>query len=95
MSNSGRPGKRAIAPYIELPMMPPPRGRFLTRDEAKAVVAACAMPHVKAFVLLALMTGARTEAILELTWHRVSFERRQIAFGVFTGKRRKGRATAP
>jgi integrase len=38
------------------------------------LIAGATMPHVKLFVWLALLTGARTGAILELTWDRVDFD---------------------
>jgi integrase len=49
---------------------------------------------VRLFVVLALTTAARKEAILELPWARVDFERGIIRLGDGIG-RRKGRATVP
>jgi len=51
----------------------PPRDRWLTQDEAATLLDACQTPHVRLFVLLALMTGARSEAILDLRWRDVDF----------------------
>ena len=68
------------APVIRVPPSPPPRDRWLTREEADRLVAACRSHHVKLFVLLALHTAARKSAILELRWPQVSFIRRQIDF---------------
>jgi integrase len=72
--------KRLIgrAPYIKAPSCPDPRDVRLTREQAKKFLAACEYPHLRLFALLALMTGARKQAILDLTWDRVDFERRQI-----------------
>lgn len=84
---------------LELPPAPPPRERHLSRDEARALIAACATPHVRLFVVLALTTAARRTALLELTWSRVDFERGIIRLGAAApdgnGGGRKGRATVP
>ena len=79
---------------IELPSLPPPRERYLTREEARRLIANAEAPHVKLFIVLALTTAGRKEAILELTWDRVDFDRGIIRLGL--GERRaKGRATVP
>lgn len=54
----------------------PPRDRWLTRDEAARLLWSLRGPrsrHVLLFARLALYTGARTGAILDLTWSRVDF----------------------
>jgi len=78
------------APPIELPPAPPPKDRYLTRPEYERLKAACIAPHMKLFVQLALGTGARKGALLELTWEQVDLERGQIRLtkGVVTNKRR-------
>ncbi|MGH6689752.1 MAG: tyrosine-type recombinase/integrase [Gammaproteobacteria bacterium] len=79
---------------IELPSLPPPRERYLTREEARRLIANADAPHVKLFVVLALTTAGRKEAVLELAWDRVDFDRGIIRLG--QGERRaKGRATVP
>jgi integrase len=79
---------------VEMPPRPPPRDRYLTRAEYERLLAECETPHLKLFVVLALATAARREALLQLTWDRVDFERGLIGLG--TGEaRRKGRATVP
>ncbi len=82
------------APAIELPPSPPPRERHLTRDEYIKLLESCDAPHLKLFIRLALNTGARKGALLDLTWDRVDLERGLIALskGVQTNKRR---ATVP
>ncbi len=65
----------AAAPAVPLPPRPPARERWLEREEAARLVAACRAPHVRLFVLLALHTGARKGAILDLTWDRVDLDR--------------------
>ena len=62
------------APHIWRPAPGPPRDKHLSRDQARAVVAACSMPHLKLFVVLALTTAARAGALLGLTWDRVHFD---------------------
>ena len=61
----------AKAPFIWMPPASNPRDVRLTREQAASFIAACAAPHIRLFVLLALTTGARREALLDLTWDRV------------------------
>lgn len=79
---------------FEMPTLPPPRDRRLTRDEYKRLLEACDIPHIKLFVALALSTAGRSSAILDLTWDRVDFERGQIDLRL-DGLRGKGRAVVP
>lgn len=74
--------RRVIAPagYVWVPSKPPPKQRVLTVDEARALIDAAVMPHVKLFIWLALLTGARSGAILELEWSRVDFDAGVIRF---------------
>lgn len=76
------PRRRMIgeAPPVDMPARSPPRDRWLTREEAAALVAGCTGKHVRLFVLLALNTAARRGAILGLTWDRVDLERGVIDF---------------
>lgn len=79
-----------VAPKISNPVATPrPRDRWLTRDEARKLIDACYEPHIKAFVILGLMTAARTGAILEARWSQVSFERRMIDYGIGHGNKRR------
>lgn len=78
------------APPVEVPSAPPPRDRWLTREEAARLVAGCGDFHVRLFVVLGLHTAARSAAILGLTWDRVDLERGHLDFG--TGRGNKGRA---
>ena len=61
-------------PAVERPSKPPPRNRRLTREEVKRLLAACTIPHLKLFVILALATAGRRAALLGLKWDRVDFE---------------------
>lgn len=78
---------------IEMPSAPPSRERFLSHAEYDALLAATVMPHVRLFVVLALATAARKEAILQLTWGQIDFENGLIRLGQGHGNKR--RATVP
>lgn len=86
----------AHAPDIARPEKPSPKDRHLTRDEARLIIAAAPLPHVKLAMHLMLATAARVSAILELTWERVDFKRRLIhLIDPENRAQRKGRATVP
>jgi integrase len=68
------------APYIEIPPAPPPRDKWLTREQADRLLQAAASRHIKLFAMLALHTAARSGAILDLTWDRVNFDLGLIEF---------------
>lgn len=74
--------KRMIdkAPALYVPAPAPPREKRMTRAEVTKFLDACEYPHVKLFALLAISTGARMSAILELTWDRVDFGTGMIDF---------------
>lgn len=87
-------------PILSLPTAPP-RERFLTRAEAMRLLWALRdgrkrSRHVLLFAMLALHTGARTTAILQLTWDRVDLKNGLVYYakpGVRV--RNKKRGTAP
>jgi integrase len=84
------------APAIWRPPMPAPRDLRITQSQAIRILSACQTPHVRLFVILALTTGARTAAILGLTWHRVDFDGRLIDLADPARPRpKKGRAIVP
>jgi integrase len=84
------------APYIERPRQPKPRERHLTKKEARALIDAATMPHVRLYIILALGTGARNAALLDLTWDRCDFERELIDLRNPAIKQpHKGRAIVP
>lgn len=68
------------APEITAPPPSKPRDRYLTKDERDRLLEKIETPHVKLFVTLALTTGARMGAILDLTWDRVNFTHGTIDF---------------
>jgi integrase len=82
------------APAVERPPKPAPRERYLTRPEVQRLVDA-ANGHVRLAILLMLSTAGRIGAVLDLTWDRVDFERRQIRLRADDSVTRKGRATVP
>ena len=67
-------------PHIEAPKPAGPRERFLTYDEFIELYDAAVTPHMRTFMALAIWTGQRAGAILELTWDDVDFERGFIFF---------------
>lgn len=83
------------APYIERPAKPAPRDRWLTIDEIGRLLNAAETPHIHLAIVLMLTTAGRIGAILELTWDRVDFERRQIDLRMDAEGPRKGRAVVP
>jgi integrase len=68
---------------------PAAKDRWITKDEAKALLAGCREPHMRVFIMLGLMTAARTGAILEARWTQVDWERRVLSFGKGHGNKRR------
>lgn len=60
------------APFIKMPPLPDPVVRHLTKAQFRRLVEKCSRPHVALFMKLAVATGARMTALLELTWDRVN-----------------------
>ena len=52
----------------------PPKGRPLELDEIAALIEATDSEHLIDFILWALATGARPDAVLDLTWEQVDFD---------------------
>lgn len=79
---------------FEFPPSPPPREAWITRDEARRLLQCADDAHTYLFIHLAIATAGRAQAILDLTWDRVDFERRLISL---ESERRHGkrRATVP
>lgn len=79
-------------PAIWLPATPERKTRHLTRPEFRRFLADVKADHARMYVHIGLYTMARPTAILELTWDRVDFMRRQIDFTppghIRTAKRR-------
>jgi len=58
---------------VWVPSKPKLAKRVLSTDEALALLDACVTPHIRLFVILALSTGGREQAICQLTWDRCDF----------------------
>jgi integrase len=67
-------------PKLWLPPASAPRDRYLTKDELRTLLEHIETPHVKLFVTLAVATGARMSAILDLTWERVDLQRGTVNY---------------
>lgn len=92
-------GNNAIAqaPKIHLPAIPDSAVGHLTKPQFKQFLAGCASPHLHLFAVLAVTTGARKTALLQLPWVCVDFTRGLIDLrpvGVLAGEL-KGRPTVP
>ena len=86
----------ARAPYIERPPKPPRKEKYLTKVQAVSLIASAKMPHIRLYIILALGTGARTSALLDLTWDRVDFDRGLIDLrNPLLTRPHKGRAIVP
>ena len=77
---------------FDAPTQPPPRDRHLTKDEYHKLLDATIQPHVRLWVILALTTAARKTALLELTWDRIDFRRKEIRLRADDMTNRKNRA---
>ncbi|MBF0562418.1 MAG: site-specific integrase [Alphaproteobacteria bacterium] len=66
-------GLLTAAPDFDLAPMGAGRTRALDESEIEHLLAECREPHLRLFVMLALNTGARRGAILDLTWPQIDF----------------------
>jgi integrase len=66
--------------HVWTPQSSAPRDHYLTREEVDTLLKHVSTPHVKLFIILAITTGARMSAILELRWGQVDFKHRTINF---------------
>lgn len=80
---------------IEMPRQPPPRDRYLTREEYRALRDAAPAPHIRLFIIVAYSTAGRRSAVLELTWDRVDFKRGLVQLATHDEHGIKGRALVP
>ena len=91
----------AELPHVWMPPQPPPREVWLTKADVSRLMDAAQMPHIRLYVVLAVTTAARMEALLTLTWDRVDLDAgiidlRDRGDVGFLGKRSRPRvATAP
>ncbi len=95
-------GRITYVPTVHLPPKPEGKDRWLRREEAAALLNAArnghatTRPYLPLFILIALYTGARKGAILDLRWPQVDLEGERINFNP-EGRERtsKGRAYIP
>jgi integrase len=75
---------------FEFPPADPPKDHYLTREDYKRLLTATESPHIKLFMIVGLHTGARSNAILDLTWSQIDWDRLTINFikGDHKNKRR-------
>lgn len=76
-------------PEFDVPAASEPKDLFLTKEEARRLLAECHMPHLRLFVRLGLATGARPGAITALQWRHVDLERGRVDFRA-SGQRKRG-----
>lgn len=85
-------------PVMWFPQRSEAKQRVLSEDEALALINATTETHTRLFILLALYTGARTGAILELTWDRVDLDNMTVDYraprqvDMLKKRKEKGRA---
>jgi integrase len=65
---------------VWMPTGSPPRDRYLTREEVDKLLEHVGTPHVRLFIILAITTGARMSALLDLQWDQVDFKHKTINF---------------
>jgi integrase len=95
-----RRGRLTRSVAVELPPAPVAKERWLTRDEAAKLIRAARFDHkarlyLPLFILIALYTGRRKEAILSLRWSQVDLEAKRLDFdieGRAETKKRRGKA---
>jgi integrase len=79
-----------------MPPPPPPRDRYLTREEFKLLRSAVApTDHLALFVEIAIATGARKSAICQMKWSQVDFDRKLVDLRGDGGAANKRRAVVP
>lgn len=62
-------------PRIILPAIPDSNVGHLTKDQFRQFLTGCITPHVELFAIMAVTTGARASALLQLPWASVNLER--------------------
>ena len=104
INHAHREGRITRTVAVHLPDRPEPRDRWLTRQEAAALLKAArqtskARLHLPLFILIGLYTGQRKEAVLSLRWSQVDLAAGRINFNPAgrqrTNKRRPHVPIAP
>jgi integrase len=73
-------GKLDYVPFVPAIHGIQPRERWLKKEEFASLLHSCHLPHLRLYVIIGILTGARPEAILSLTWDRIHLDRRLIYF---------------
>jgi len=82
--------------FFKLPSKPAPRSDYITKEQFTQLLTGTRYPHLILFMILAVSTGARSNAILDLSWDRVDFSRRLIDLrNPEKARTSKGRAIVP
>ena len=63
------------APKIWTPPQAKPRDHYLTKEDVAKVMEVVDTPHTKLFIILAICTGARMSALLDLKWSQVNMDK--------------------
>jgi integrase len=96
VSWAGKRNRLSRVPFIDMPPKPAPRDRWLTREELGRLKVCATGPHIRLFIVLAIATGGRKEALLTLKWEQVDFVRGIIHLDDQKAPhKRKGRASVP
>lgn len=84
------------APFVKMPPIPASNVGHISKTEFRRLLDNALAPHIKIFLQLAVGTGARTNALLDLTWDRVDFERNVVILNpIERVQTSKYRATVP
>lgn len=96
LNHAHKDGRLAKVPKFDMPDPAQPRVRWLTREEHRKLMQVAKPWARQLFWLLAFGTGARTGAILDLTWDRIDLVRKTIDYRVPGVRyRNKRRAVVP
>jgi integrase len=96
VSWAGKRNRIARVPYIDMPPKPAARERWLSRGDLQSLKHNATGPHIRLFIILAMATGGRKEALLTLKWEQVDFVRGIIHLDdQKSPHKRKGRASVP
>lgn len=68
------------APPIQMPKLPESTVGHISKADFRKLLDGAHSPHIRLFMQLAVGTGARSAALLDLTWARVDFTRNLIHF---------------
>lgn len=79
---------------FELPAADPPKSRHITKEQYKTLLESAVSLHMRLFIILAIGTAARSNALLSLTWDRIDFDRGLVNLASGDHKNKK-RALVP